>query len=77
MCNAEGRQFQVFQEITDNYMNARTIGMVDIYETGPNEQLKPKHSTVGWDICMKFVDGSTEWIPLKDVKYSNLVESAG
>ena len=50
--------------------------MADGYETGPNGQLKPKKTTVGWEICVEFVDGSSDWIPLKDIKDSNPIELA-
>ena len=46
------------------------------YETGPNGQLKPKKTTVGWEICVEFVDGSSYWLPLKDIKDSNPIELA-
>jgi len=32
--------------------------------------------TKGWDLCVKWRDGSTSWLPLKDVKNTNPVELA-
>jgi len=30
----------------------------------------------GWDICVEWHDGTTSWVPLKDVKQSNPLEMA-
>mmetsp|Transcript_6957 Transcript_6957/g.15347 ORF Transcript_6957/g.15347 Transcript_6957/m.15347 type:complete len:588 (-) Transcript_6957:1134-2897(-) len=76
-CDAEGREHEVFKEIIDHRKNARAIPMSDGYERGPNGQMKPKKTTIGWEVNVEFVDGSTEWIPIKDVKDSNPVELAG
>ena len=36
----------------------------------------PKKTTKGWKLCVEWKDGSTSWVPLKDLKESNPVEVA-
>ena len=33
-------------------------------------------TTKGWDLCVKLSDGSTMWVPLKDLKEANPIETA-
>ena len=33
-------------------------------------------TTVGWDFLVKWNNGSTSWVPLKDLKDSNPIEAA-
>ena len=75
-CDAEGHQYMVFSDIVDHRKNNRAIPISDGFETLSNGQKKPKKTTVGWDILVEFVDGSTEWRPLKEVKDSNPIELA-
>ncbi len=37
---------------------------------------QPKMTTAGWKIKVEFMDGTTAWLPLKDVKESNPIELA-
>ena len=39
---------------------------------GPSEG----KTTKGWDLCVKLSDGSTMWVPLKDLKEANPIETA-
>ena len=36
----------------------------------------PKRTTKGWKLLVEWKDGSSNWIPLKDLKASNPVETA-
>ena len=38
--------------------------------------MKPKKTTIGWQLLAQFKDGSQQWISLKDFKESNPVEVA-
>ena len=31
---------------------------------------------MGWDLCVEWRDGSTDWVPLKELKESNPVQVA-
>jgi hypothetical protein len=37
---------------------------------------RPRKTTVGWSLLVKWADGSETWIPLKDLKESHPVETA-
>jgi len=41
-----------------------------------NGNVHPKKMTRGWDISVKWWDGSTSWLPLRDVKDSNPLKLA-
>ncbi|KAL7529744.1 hypothetical protein ACHAXR_003132, partial [Thalassiosira sp. AJA248-18] len=75
-CDTEGHQFTVFREIIDHRKNARAIPISNGFKIGSNGQRKPKKTTVGWDILVEFNDGSSDWVPLKEVKESNPIELA-
>ncbi|KAL7525879.1 hypothetical protein ACHAXR_001197, partial [Thalassiosira sp. AJA248-18] len=75
-CDTEGHQFTVFREIIDHRKNARAIPISNGFEIGSNGHRKPKKTTVGWDILVEFNDGSSDWVPLKEVKESNPIELA-
>ena len=48
----------------------------DGYIIKNNGDKVPKKTTVGWDVLVEWNDGSTQWIPIKDVKESNPIELA-
>jgi hypothetical protein len=74
-CDSEGREVQIFKEIVDHKTDDRAIKIANGFDI-VNGHRKPKKTTVGWKIMVEFVDGSTVWLPLKDVKDSNPVELA-
>jgi Reverse transcriptase (RNA-dependent DNA polymerase) len=37
---------------------------------------KVPRTTKGWDLCVEWEDGSTSWVPLRDLKESNPIEVA-
>ena len=47
-------------------------------ETGGNQKNEKKRSrtTKGWELCVRWKDGSTNWIPLKDMKNGFIIETA-
>ena len=75
-CDSEGRQFQLLKEITDHRKNGRALSKDDGYTFAQNGDKIPKKTTVGWDVLVEWTDGSTQWIPIKDVKDSNPIELA-
>jgi hypothetical protein len=42
----------------------------------PNGRKVRKRTTKGWELLVKWKDGTTTWIPLKDLKETNPVELA-
>ena len=74
MRDTEGKQYEIFKEIIYHKKNARAIPISNGYNIGPNGQKNPNKTTVGWEICIYFINVSTGWIPLKDVKNSNPIK---
>jgi hypothetical protein len=37
---------------------------------------RPKITTRGWELCVEWKDGTSTWVPFKDLKESNPVEIA-
>ena len=74
-CDAEGREFNTIREITGHRTDGHALSKADgQYMVGGH--LRPKKTTAGWKINVEFTDGSTAWLPLKDVKESNPIELA-
>jgi hypothetical protein len=74
-CDSEGREMRMFKEIIDHKSDERAVTIANGYDRVNGHQ-KPKKTTAGWKMMVEFVDGSTAWLPLKDVKESNPVELA-
>jgi len=66
----------IFKEIVDHCSGDTTIKKEDGFTVGFNGNVHPKKTTHGWDICVEWRDGSTSWLPLKDVKDANPLELA-
>ena len=67
----------MLKEIIDHRSNDSAVKLDDAYfidkRTGKK---KLKQTTIGWELCVKWNDESTTWIPLKDLKESHPVEVA-
>ena len=70
-CDSEGQQFVLLDEVID-HRKTTTTTPGDHSDTGC---AKPK-STRGWQMCVRWKDGSTTWEPLSRLKESNPVEIA-
>jgi len=75
-CNPDGHYHLVFKEIVDHRRNSSALDKEHGFTVGYNGNRHPKKTTRGWDICVEWRDGSTSWIPLKDVKQANPLELA-
>jgi hypothetical protein len=72
----QGRQFQVLSEIVEHQKDGTAILPVDGYVWSKYGNKHPKKTTRGWKLLVEWRDGSTSWVPLKDLKASNPVELA-
>jgi hypothetical protein len=74
-CDAEGREFNSVRNIighrADNTAISKPNGFYYV-----NGQPRARKTTKGWMVNVEFTDGSTTWLPLKDVKESNPIELA-
>jgi len=72
----DGRRHMIFKEIVDHRVDDTAIKKEEGFTIGFNGNVHPKKTTRGWDICVEWRDGSTSWLPLKDVKDANPLELA-
>ena len=67
----------MLKEIIDHKKDATALSMEDAYYTHKHtgkQRLKP--TTKGWQLCVRWNDESTTWVPLKDLKESNPIDVA-
>ena len=74
--DAEGHHYQLLDEITEHRKLDTAIPKKDGFYTSRSGQKVPKFTTRGWEFLVSWKDGSSNWIPLKDLKISNPVELA-
>ena len=65
----EGHKQIMMDEIIDHRRNESAI-------SDRNTRQKRLKTTKGWDLCVQWKDGSTHWLPLKDMKNGYPVETA-
>ena len=70
----DGYTRMVMDEIVDHRSDETAVGRKDGTIKGPNGTTQPRKTTKGWDLCVKWKDGSTEWVPLKELKESNPIQ---
>jgi hypothetical protein len=75
-CDSEGRQFQLFTEISDHKKDASAISKDDGFTISHNGNKIPKKTTRGWKFNVEWKDGTSSWVPLKEIKASNPIELA-
>ena len=71
----EGNIYKLFHGIIGHHKKAGAVDKADQYRQVGNKQVKKKR-LAGWDIEVEWVDGTSSWFPLKEVKNSNSVELA-
>ena len=65
----EGRQYLLLKEIVDHRKTEEAL---------TKEQVSPTNRTTtkGWDFLVEWKDGTTDWVPHKDLKAANPIELA-
>ena len=74
--DSEGHHYQLLQEITKHRKDKSSIPISDGMISLGNGNMVPKKTTQGWYLLVEWKDGSSSWIPLKDLKAYNPVELA-
>jgi len=64
---------QLFKHIVGHCKNSKTVEKADQYRTVNGRRFRKK-TTSGWDIEVEWIDNTTSWLPLKEVKATNSVE---
>ena len=60
----------------DHQKDGTAFEVANGYTVGHNRNRRQKKNTYGWQLCVKMKWDFTEWLSLKDLKESNLVELA-
>ena len=74
--DSEGHHCQLLHEISDHKKDNSAIPISDGTFQTRSGNIVPKKTTRGWKLLVEWKDGSTTWVPLKDLKISNPVEVA-
>ena len=72
----EGRFLLMMDEIQDHKKDGSAVGIDDAFVTNSQGLQRRRITTKGWKLLVSWKDGSTSWVPLKDLKESNPVEVA-
>jgi hypothetical protein len=71
-----GHQFQLLNEIVEHQHDESAIPIEHGFVTSHSGNHHPKKTTRGWKLLVEWKDGTTSWVPLKDLKASNPVQLA-
>ena len=73
-CDPDGNQYVLLDSIVDYRKQDNALSLSDqkIVVKG----CKSLHSTIGWQLCCRWRDGSTSWEKLSDVKESRPIKTA-
>ncbi len=74
--DSEGNQYQLLSKITDHRSDNSAIQIADRFTSSPNGNHVPKPTTQGWSLLVSWRDGSSDWLPLKDLKDAYPVQIA-
>ena len=72
----EGNRQMMIDEIIDHRVDATAIPITNGSYTTKNGLTRKKRTTRGWELCVQWKDGSTDWVQLKDMKESFPIEVA-
>ena len=75
--DSEGNLYQLLIEITDHRSDDLAIQIADGFVTSRNENRILKSTTRGWSLLVTWKDGSSKWVPLKDIHDAYLEQIAG
>ncbi len=75
-CNPDGNQYVLLDSIIDHRRLDSVIKPSDQKVVQANGRTYMKHSTIGWQVCCQWKDGSTSWENLADLKESHPLETA-
>ena len=72
----EGNSFAIMSEIVDHKKDGTAVAKDDGLEVTRDGTHRPKRTTRGWKMLVTWKDGSSTWVPLKDLKESHPVQVA-
>jgi hypothetical protein len=71
----DGFETLLFHEIIDHRVDRNiALDADNAWIISHNGNKSRRRTTQGWELCVEWKDGSTSWIPLKDLKTSNPIQ---
>jgi len=74
--DSEGRSYRLLKEITNHKSDGSAILKEDGWLKTPSGREVRKRTTRGWHLLCEWKEGTSDWVPLKDLKESFPVEVA-
>jgi len=75
-CDPDRHEYVLLDEIVDHRCTDSAIKLADQKVVRANGRTYLQRSTIGWQLCCQWKDGSTSWMNLADLKESHLIEVA-
>jgi hypothetical protein len=75
-CDPDGNQYVLLDSTIDHRQLDAAMRPFDQKVVRPDGRTHLKRSTIGWQVCCQWKDGSTSWESLTDLKESHLIETA-
>ena len=72
-CDPDGNQYVLLADIVDHRSMDNAIKLSDQKVVRANGHTYLQRSTAGWQLCCQWIDGSTSWESLNDLKNSHPV----
>ncbi len=72
----EGKEFLLLKEIIDHRSDGSAVRLDDGFLITKQGRRMPRRTTKGWKLLVTWKDGTTTWVPLKDLRESHPVQVA-
>jgi hypothetical protein len=72
----EGNKLLLFNDVIAHRKNKKAVKKQDMYIRSTNGNKHMKKTTIGWEFCMSWKDGSTSWETLANLKSSYPIQIA-
>jgi hypothetical protein len=75
-CDPDGYEYILLDEIVDHRCTDTAIKLADQKVVRANGRTYLRCSTIGWQLCCQWKDGSSSWVNFTDLKESHPIEVA-
>jgi hypothetical protein len=75
-CDIDGNQYLLLDQFVDHRKDDTAIALTEQTVHHDNGRTYQQKTTTGWQICCQWIDGSTTWEKLSDLKESHPIETA-
>lgn len=75
-CDPDGNQYLLLDQLVDHRSNDRAVALPDQVIHRKDGKAYRRKTTTGWQLCCQWMDGSTSWEAVRDLKESHPVQVA-